>query len=82
MAGKLGTGFKKAKREIPEAHPRSLCVCGHPGDGPFSSHDDSRFTAGHGACVFPGCKCEQFTWARFLPWFEEKLRREGRANNE
>ena len=46
--------------------PRSLCTCGHTGDGPGGQHDD-RLSYGHGPCLIKGCDCEQFTWAEWLP---------------
>lgn len=48
-----------------QAGPRSLCHCGHTGDGPGGDHN-ARFAPGHGPCTVPGCGCVQFTWARFL----------------
>lgn len=45
---------------------KSVCTCGHIGDGPDSQHADSTIAAGHGGCTVDGCDCEQFTWAKFL----------------
>jgi hypothetical protein len=42
--------------------PKSMCKCGHSGDGPESQHDP-RYAEGHGPCHVEGCDCEQFTWA-------------------
>jgi hypothetical protein len=64
----LGLVSKKAK---------SICTCGHTGDGDFSQHADL-FQAGHGACLVPGCECEQFSWKSFTPEYEAKL--ESRRN--
>lgn len=44
---------------------KSVCHCGHTGDGLKSQHAD-RLAAGHGACKVPGCKCEAFTWKAFI----------------
>ena len=44
--------------------PRSLCTCGHKGEGPKSEH---RGRKGNGACLVKGCECIEFTWASFLP---------------
>ncbi len=44
--------------------PKSICRCGHPGDGPNSDHA-ARFAEGHGACRVTGCACPQFTWLRW-----------------
>ena len=50
--------------------PKSLCVCGHAGDGPNGQHAD-RCAPGHGPCLMPGCGCTQFTWMRYTPAFEK-----------
>jgi hypothetical protein len=55
--------------------PRSVCSCGHTGDGPKSEHKDT-FTPGHGACKVRGCNCVRFTWVEFLSVFQDKLDRE------
>ena len=47
------------------SEPKSVCTCGHTGDGPNSQHADS-ISHGHGRCTVEGCDCEQFTWARFV----------------
>ena len=49
---------------------KSVCVCGHVGDGEHTAHFDT-FQFGHGACKVEGCDCQQFTWAR---WTEEMQR--------
>jgi hypothetical protein len=61
--------------------PKSICTCGHAGDGRNSNHKDSGFAPGHGACNVAGCQCRQFTWNNWTPAFqdllnEEKLKRE------
>jgi hypothetical protein len=45
--------------------PRSLCRCGHTGDG-GGAHGLNRFgvAPGHGACT--QCPCPQFSWRRWL----------------
>lgn len=40
---------------------KSICSCGHLGDGVNSQHQDT-FQAGHGRCRMPGCDCSRFTW--------------------
>lgn len=52
--------------------PRSLCECGHPGDGEGGAH---KGIGGHGFCTAAGCKCLQFTWREFLPEFEQALKK-------
>lgn len=52
---------------------RSVCVCGHLGDGNNSEHEgcsvqlgkDQFRPGGHGACKVEGCDCEKFQWARW-----------------
>jgi len=66
--------------------PKSICTCGHTGDGPKSQHNDGPFNAGHGECLqtrrVPGgtkaCDCPQFTWKAFLPGIEDKLQKGGK----
>ena len=45
-------------------HPKSMCTCGHTGDGPDSAHRDL-YQAGHGACTADDCDCKRFTWDHF-----------------
>lgn len=53
------------QHETDSNHPaRSECTCGHTGDGTGSQHAGA---IGHGPCMWPGCRCERFTWKRFLP---------------
>lgn len=58
--------------------PRSVCKCGHLGDGPDSLHGGS---IGHRACIAAGCDCKVFTWMCFTKEFESFLRHNG-VNNE
>lgn len=55
-------------------YPKSVCSCGHNGDGPGSQHHDS-LQPGHGACRIRGCPCQQFSWAKFTDAFEEQLQK-------
>jgi len=48
-----------------KGRPKSICTCGHTGDGPNSQHAD-RYGLGHGACKVEGCNCKQFTWDKFI----------------
>jgi hypothetical protein len=52
--------------------PKSLCSCGHSGDGAYSQHRDI-LQRGHGACKVKGCTCELFSWAGFTDMFKAKL---------
>ena len=65
---------------MPEKYdkPKSLCYCGHTGDGPGSDHMGLN---GHGRCVAAAsdsygnpCRCNQFTWKEWLPEFVEYLK--------
>ena len=53
--------------------PRSVCICGHTGDGSDSDHMDL-LSKGHGPCR--ECDCQRFTWAGFTQKFEKALDRE------
>lgn len=52
--------------------PRSICICGHLGDGRNSEHKDSSMTPGHGRCR--ECDCEKFTWERWRDMLTEECR--------
>lgn len=54
--------------------PRSICSCGHDGDGPNSQHTGA---IGHGFCMHPDCHCRCFTWMCFTSEFETFLRDKG-----
>lgn len=58
---------------------KSMCFCGHPGDGEGSSHAG---IIGHGRCMVEGCDCIQFTWQRFtddfLLWVKDNAKGEFR----
>ena len=53
------------------AGPKSICKCGHLGDGNFSDHEDALIDRGHGKCKV--CDCKMFEWRRFTPAFTEVL---------
>ncbi len=57
--------------------PKSICACGHTGDGPDSQHiteapslgslpADGDPNQGHGACTVDGCSCQKFSWKGFI----------------
>ena len=52
--------------------PKSICVCGHTGDGVDSLHADT-LIKGHGACKVPGCDCKRFTWDRWTDTVKDYL---------
>lgn len=52
--------------------PRSLCTCGHTGDGSKSLHQDT-VEPGHGACLMDDCDCRKFVWESWLPWVEAEM---------
>jgi len=46
--------------------PKSICKCGHSGDGRKSAHmplDGPLIIAGQGSCT--KCDCVKFTWKKF-----------------
>ena len=63
--------------------PKSICKCGHLGDGYPSDHEDSQITKGHGRCRILGCSCERFSWKRFTQSFTEVIDKiKGKANED
>lgn len=53
--------------------PKSLCGCGHSGDGPDSDHRDDYgpdVSPGHGRCLVKGCGCTKFSWLTWTPAFK------------
>lgn len=50
--------------------PKSVCTCGHLGDGKQSEHAG---LFGHGSCSHPGCACTKFTWARHTDAFTKHM---------
>jgi len=55
--------------------PKSICTCGHTGDGKGSQHGNENFNFGSGKCLVNGCTCERFTWIRWTKKFENFLER-------
>ena len=49
---------------------KSMCSCGHPGDGEKESVHGG--VIGHGACAV--CNCARFTWAGFYASYEHALK--------
>lgn len=45
---------------------KSMCTCGHIGDGPFTAHADTELETGHGKCMIDGCKCKRFKWGEYI----------------
>ena len=54
--------------------PKSICTCGHNGEGQGSEHED-RYAPGHGKCR--RCECKMFTWKMFTPAYRKYLERRG-----
>jgi hypothetical protein len=54
--------------------PKSICKCGHTGDGPKSKHEDLRAEDGAGKCKVKGCDCDRFTWKNFTESFAEYIK--------
>ena len=61
-----------------DAFPKSICECGHSGDGESSQHYKLKYAAhssepGHGYCLVYGCPCKKFRWKAFLPLYKARL---------
>jgi hypothetical protein len=53
--------------------PKSICKCGHLGDGEGGDHEDGILLKGHGRCKI--CDCKMFEWKKFVSSFEELVDR-------
>jgi hypothetical protein len=60
--------------------PKSICTCGHTGDGDESEHYDlvfdesgSKLQLGRGICNIVGCDCEAFIFSRYTKKYEHFL---------
>lgn len=54
--------------------PKSICTCGHTGDGARGQHRDGGWgVKGHGSCSVKGCACTRFSWAQYTDMFKAKL---------
>jgi hypothetical protein len=65
--------MKKAMTKEQYNGPRSVCRCGHTGDGEGSEHSALviGLGEGHGSCS--KCGCKKFTWAKWTPNFRQLL---------
>lgn len=54
--------------EWSEKRPKSICVCGHSGDGANSDHHGAE--RGHANCGIAGCACRKFVWREFTTPFK------------
>lgn len=68
MSKKNGNGKIKRAAEYDKA--KSLCSCGHTGEGTTSDHRDG-FAPGYGPCKVKGCSCTKFSWVSFTPEFSK-----------
>ena len=59
---------------------KSICKCGHTGDGHNSEHASGIINPGHGHCL--KCACEWFSWARWNPPYEAALIYKDKAQKE
>ena len=71
----MSTPKTEAMRAVTRSYPlpKSVCVCGHSGDGPLSAHRPRLFAEGHGACHISNCDCLQFTWKGWTEEFQAAL---------
>jgi hypothetical protein len=56
--------------------PKSICACGHVGDGRESQHEGTvpgLVDNGHGRCLEGGCPCTRFTFKRWTGAFRAAL---------
>ena len=67
MKGVMTMAKSKGKKFV---GPKSLCTCGHTGDGEGSDHGNEYGNFGSGACKVTGCTCARFTWKGWLKKFE------------
>lgn len=58
-------------RRFSNRAPKSICTCGHHGDGNVSWHAGSGPARGHGRCLHAGCNCQKFTWKNWAPAYVE-----------
>jgi len=71
MKGVMTMAKSKGKKFV---GPKSLCTCGHTGDGENSQHDTfGGYAPGVGRCLVNGCGCQRFTWAGWLKKYENFL---------
>ena len=65
---------ERQKRATLYNGPKSVCVCGHLGDGDGLTKEGNPSAhaglKGHGMCVHGRCKCVQFTWDGYTREFE------------
>ncbi len=74
---KKATAKKAVQGEL-WSGPKSVCSCGHTGDGAGSEHLNTYgpdLSPGHGPCLVPGCECRKFTWEDFRPEYLEAKKR-------
>lgn len=55
--------------------PKSICTCGHLGDGARSQHIGF---GGHGSCIFDGdACCNKFSWKKWHPEYVAYMKEKG-----
>jgi hypothetical protein len=69
--------------------PKSICKCGHTGDGFDSEHYDLYITdsklprenglkMGMGVCSITGCDCEKFIWKQWTKKYKNFMESTGK----
>jgi hypothetical protein len=78
MSGMSAAQLKRLSKQLNggAVSPKSVCCCGHVGDGPASMHAG---IIGHGACTIRGCKCQKFTWSHRTAYGEDLLAKARKA---
>jgi len=76
-----GTMATKLKISMNYVGPKSICACGHAGDGRGLADGAASGEAvslhagpfGHGSCMHGRCKCKKFTWDHHTQAFTRAL---------
>ena len=63
---------RKVPEGVPYYGPKSICSCGHTGDGIITQHHDS-ISPGHAECKVKDCLCAQFTWVMWEPEYKKMM---------
>ena len=73
----------ESSMEYSKSFPKSVCTCGHSGDGAHSFHAGLN---GHGRCTHVGvgsgtrCECGQFSWSGWTKHFTTFLDKKADVN--
>ena len=62
---------RKVPEGVPFYGPKSICTCGHTGDGIVSQHHNDPFAPGHAECKVKDCLCAKFTWKEYTTEYKK-----------